>query len=263
MWRFAFDLPKPRKLTEHQEKSWMRSYEALLQFVEREGHAKVPWGHHEGERALGRWVARQRSKWREGKLLDDHREMLEDLPGWTFGREGVAQMPREPEPRYGGHEWNFTVCGDGWRISHAVTAMIGLGALPRNMAVEIVTRMALGKEFDPEQHLREGSRMSWLVNRTLDEGLRVGKFDEPHPGFIRAVVRDGNGLLPEDWKMVVRVAKIENPIARDELIRLMLDKAVEIFGVDRRTLKQPGELEFLRDAIEELVEEKEIDIVDH
>jgi superfamily II DNA or RNA helicase len=62
---------------------WEDAYAALLTFVQREGHARVPNLHAEGEVALGAWVLRQRRN--RGEALSRHRrERLEALPGWTW-----------------------------------------------------------------------------------------------------------------------------------------------------------------------------------
>jgi len=238
----------------------MKSYQALLRFVEREGHARVTTGHREGDSALGRWVMKQRRKWREGRLHDEQRELLEAVPGWVWGREGIAQMPKEEEPRRGGHEWNFIVCGDDWRTCCTVDVLIGLGPMSRRAAAIALTKAMLGNEFVPERHLRKGSRMSWLVNHTLDEAVRWGNLDEPRPGYVRAVIGEGRALSLDRWKTCIRAAKIESRITRDELIRFALDQAVEVFGVDRYTLKQPEELVFLHEAIEQMIEAGEIKI---
>ena len=74
--------------------SFPRSFElglaALRQFVEREGHARVPQDHkefHEGsERSLGSWVVTKRQQYRAGSLLPSHAAALEELPGWHWGK---------------------------------------------------------------------------------------------------------------------------------------------------------------------------------
>ena len=263
MWRYDFRPSPPKKLTPHAAALWRRSYEALLAFIKREGHARVPSRHHEGERALGRWVAWQRTKWREGRLLDEHKELLDAVPSWEWGREGMAQMPEEEEPRRGGHEFNFIVCGDDWRLFLTYGALAGLGAMPRCEAVIEMTKMALQNEFVPERHLREGGRMDWLVNRAFDEGLRRGNLDQPRPDYIRAVIREASALDPDDWLICIRAANIETPIARGEVIRLALGQAVEIFGVSQSTIKKPYSLEFLHEALDRMIEAGEIEIADH
>jgi hypothetical protein len=56
----------------------------LMRFIEREGHARVSSGHTEGGFALGRWVVKRRSNYREGKLSPERVQRLEALPGWSW-----------------------------------------------------------------------------------------------------------------------------------------------------------------------------------
>lgn len=69
-----------------QQSRWKQSYEALIAFVEREGHSRVPAGHIEGGAVLlGNWVAHQRQQYRRGCLAASRVEMLSALPGWEWG----------------------------------------------------------------------------------------------------------------------------------------------------------------------------------
>lgn len=262
MWRLYLRPRLPRKLTAHQAAAWRRSFDALLAFVEREGHAKVPYKHHEGERALGSWVRRQRAKWREGKLLEEHRELLENLPDWDFGREGPAQMPVEDDPRHGGHEFNFIVSGDGWRLFVVWGEMVGLGATPRSEAVVEMTKRALQNEFTPKRHLREDGRMAWLLNRAFDDGLRKGKFDEPRPGYVRAVIRKASKLSLEDWMLCIDAAKIDTPVPWRKVVDLAVEQAVEILGLRPASARNLEALDSLYQAIDQLVESGKIELLD-
>ena len=90
--------------------NWEAGFAALLDYVAREGHARVPNLHVEGDFKLGSWVGMQRVK-RE-RTSDDRRDRLEALPGWTWSvfdanweagfaalldyvaREGHARVPQ-------------------------------------------------------------------------------------------------------------------------------------------------------------------------
>jgi hypothetical protein len=62
---------------------WEEGYAQLVRFAERQGHTRVPQGHHEANGyALGRWVHKQRQ--RRGRLSEEQRQLLEALPGWTW-----------------------------------------------------------------------------------------------------------------------------------------------------------------------------------
>ena len=162
-----------KPLAPHAAAAWRRSYDRLVAFVRREGHTQVPWRHHEGGCALGGWVRRQRAKWREDRLLEEHRQLLEAVPGWDWGEEGMAQMPVEPEPRHGGHEWNYTQYDDGLRATLLCTLLHGRGPMPRAWVRTHAAEGLLHGEYDPARHLREGGRMMWLVDRAIRTALRT------------------------------------------------------------------------------------------
>lgn len=76
---------------------WNTYYAALTRYVERSGTAKVPIAHSEplddGTACnLGAWVGYCRSRYRAGRLEPARAELLERLPGWTWGplRPGPA-----------------------------------------------------------------------------------------------------------------------------------------------------------------------------
>jgi hypothetical protein len=66
--------------------TWEQSFELLLQFVEREGHALVPIKHLEAGHQLGDWVAKQRQRHRTGhrELTPLRIERLEAVAGWSW-----------------------------------------------------------------------------------------------------------------------------------------------------------------------------------
>jgi superfamily II DNA or RNA helicase len=77
------------------ETRWQSTYDLLLAFVEREGHARVPHTHREGSVNLGTWVTTQRRHYRRGTLIPQRVARLEVLPGWTWSpRKG----PRRRQP---------------------------------------------------------------------------------------------------------------------------------------------------------------------
>lgn len=61
-----------------------RALGLLRQFVAREGHAFVLASHREDGFALGEWVARRRSQYREGSLSADQIRALKATPGWSW-----------------------------------------------------------------------------------------------------------------------------------------------------------------------------------
>jgi hypothetical protein len=91
--RTAGDLPPERRhrmeevpgweWNPHAE-SWERHFTTLLEFVAREGHARVPTDHVENGLPLAAWVIRHRQEHKAGKVPADRVQRLEGLPGWAW-----------------------------------------------------------------------------------------------------------------------------------------------------------------------------------
>ncbi|MEU6189654.1 Helicase associated domain protein [Nocardia sp. NPDC047038] len=64
------------------EDTWQQNYNALRQFAERVGHARVSQRHVENRLALGTWVAVQRRNREE--MSSERQALLEALPGWSW-----------------------------------------------------------------------------------------------------------------------------------------------------------------------------------
>ena len=102
---------------------------ALAQFVEREGHARVPNRHVESfggaEFRLGAWVSNRRNDFKVGRLSAERIAALEQVPGWVWDlleadfqenlcalaqfveREGHARVPQSHVELFQGAEFNL------------------------------------------------------------------------------------------------------------------------------------------------------------
>jgi superfamily II DNA or RNA helicase len=65
---------------------WEGTFAVLEHFVAREGHARVPKRHVEGDVRLGSWVATQQRLYRAERLTASRAARLEALPGWVWAR---------------------------------------------------------------------------------------------------------------------------------------------------------------------------------
>lgn len=63
--------------TERQD--WARGWAKLKAYVEREGSARVPYGHREEATPLGQWVAEQRRAYGAGEMSGLRAGQLEEL----------------------------------------------------------------------------------------------------------------------------------------------------------------------------------------
>ena len=57
---------------------------ALTSFVAREGHARVPVSHTEGDEKLGTWCSSRRAGYAKGQLDPERIAQLESFPGWVW-----------------------------------------------------------------------------------------------------------------------------------------------------------------------------------
>jgi hypothetical protein len=131
-----------------QEESFQQNLAALRAYVAREGHARVPAAHREGELRLGAWINAQRTARGKGALAPDKLAALEAL-GMVWdaleesfqqnlaalrayvAREGHARVPfahREGELRLG--QWigvQRVAHGKGALAPERVAALESLG----------------------------------------------------------------------------------------------------------------------------------------
>jgi len=65
--------------------SWQEAYSKLLEYCQKEGHARVHQ-HYKTEDGygLGNWVGTQRRFYKKGKLSKKKQQLLESLPGWEW-----------------------------------------------------------------------------------------------------------------------------------------------------------------------------------
>ena len=54
------------------------------QFVEREGHLRIPSQHREDGYNLGSWVRRQRTAYQNQTIFPEHEDQLEKVTGWVW-----------------------------------------------------------------------------------------------------------------------------------------------------------------------------------
>ncbi|MFF9286434.1 DEAD/DEAH box helicase [Streptomyces griseosporeus] len=94
--------------TERQD--WARGYATLRRFVEREHHARVPYGHKEppGPHPLGQWVAEQRRAYAAGQMNGQRAARLEKLGMvWSVADERFQENLEAAKAYYAEH---WTLC---------------------------------------------------------------------------------------------------------------------------------------------------------
>ena len=69
---------------------WEEGFNRLLEFVEREGHSRVPVSCKVGEYPLGKWVDKQRVNHKRNKLDAEREKRLKALEGWAWSAQEAA-----------------------------------------------------------------------------------------------------------------------------------------------------------------------------
>jgi Helicase associated domain len=69
---------------DHRADKWEEGFQRLLDYVDREGDARVPQSYAIDGYKLGVWVDSQRSRYSKGTLPADRQRRLQDLPGWIW-----------------------------------------------------------------------------------------------------------------------------------------------------------------------------------
>ena len=64
--------------------AWTTNYSLLCDYVNENGHAKIPDELRYREVQLGKWVGKQRQKFKNGRLEAERISLLEKLPGWIW-----------------------------------------------------------------------------------------------------------------------------------------------------------------------------------
>ncbi|MEV4790573.1 Helicase associated domain protein [Streptomyces tuirus] len=92
--------------TERQD--WARGWAKLKAYVEREGHARVPYGHREEATPLGQWVAEQRRAYAAGDMSGQRARRLERLGMiWSMADERFQENLEAAKAYY---EQHWTLC---------------------------------------------------------------------------------------------------------------------------------------------------------
>ncbi|MEU1940525.1 Helicase associated domain protein [Streptomyces coeruleorubidus] len=91
-----------------EKQDWARGWSTLKRFTEREGHARVPYGHREGAYPLGQWVAEQRRAYGAGQMTGQRARRLEKLGMvWSPADERFQENLEAAKAYY---EQHWTLC---------------------------------------------------------------------------------------------------------------------------------------------------------
>jgi hypothetical protein len=160
--------------------AWRKGFAALEQFVEREGHARVPDAHTEDGYRLGQWVGVQRQAYDKKRLDPQRRTHLESLPGWIWDvkevawEEGFAHLVRFVE-REGHGRVPQATRDEGYSLGRWVAKQ---------------RRAYRNGTLDPERRARLEALSGWTWE------AREASWEEGFAHLERFVEREGHARVP-------------------------------------------------------------------
>jgi len=173
-------LEAVRGWTWRRKDPFLVNLERLHQFVERQGHARVPSKHRENGFYLGGWVEHVRRAQADCRLPRDRARLLERLPEWTW-------RPRED------------LFQGGLRVLRIFLRREGHSRVPRSH-VEAGVRLGVWVA-NRRSDYRKG-RLSRQQTRSLEKlrgwtwDSRRDSFEEGFDHLLRFLKRDGHACVP-------------------------------------------------------------------
>ena len=172
------------RLVEQTTASWEFWFGLLEQFVECNGHARVPQSYTVDGYPLGWWVSTQRSIHRRDTLDAERQHRLQDLPGWTW----------DPSPT-GGRR----VSVDSRTTSNA-TVTPASRSPTRSMATRSVSGSIFNapvreRPLDADRQLRLEDLPGW----TWD--TKAYQWEEGFSRLLDYVERHGHARVPQSYSV--------------------------------------------------------------
>ena len=176
----AFDV----RLVEQTTDSWEFWFGLLEQFVERNGHARVPVSYTVDGYRLGVWV-NHATHTSEGSLDADRQRRLQDLPGWTWDphadqwEEGFSRLLQYVE-RHGDARVPQSYTVEGYKLGQWV-------------GVQRVSHAKDALEADRERRLQGLPGWTW--------DARADRWEEGFSRLLDYVERHGDARVPLSYSI--------------------------------------------------------------
>ncbi|WP_053763692.1 DEAD/DEAH box helicase [Streptomyces sp. AS58] len=212
--------------TERQD--WARGWAKLKAYVEREGHARVPYGHREGATPLGQWVAEQRRAYAAGEMSGQRARRLERLGMiWSMADERFQENLEAAKAYY---EERWTLCAP--RTATMLDRPIGqwLSNLRRPGALDghpewRAALEAVDEHWDPEwpadwqrhyaavrEMLAEENELAYLEPGVTVHGMDVGRWlQRQRQHTVWHGLKDGQRQLLEQLGITPLAPEPEEP----------------------------------------------------
>jgi superfamily II DNA or RNA helicase len=159
---------------------WDEAFDRLVEYVTREGSARIAQDHVEDGFPLGRWVSKQRGAYSKGTLNPERQKRLAALPGWTWQPdqarwdEGFARLSA-----YVKREGSARVPGAYEKTGYRLGSWV------------IVQRSNFAKgKLDPGRERLLAALPGWIWNTS------EATWEEAFERLCEYVEREGNALVP-------------------------------------------------------------------
>jgi hypothetical protein len=123
----------------------------------------------------------------------------------------------------------------------AFEILFGLGTLDKDDAVSRVEEAFVSLGLTPAQETDTGGPATrQAIEKAIDAGAKLGRFDKPKRGQIRAVRTDAKEYSPEDWMLCLTSALDQSPIDREAALRFAAYWAASNMGLAFVRLQRGG-----------------------
>jgi superfamily II DNA or RNA helicase len=186
--------------------TWEEWFEILNRYTLSVGNCRVPQSHLYESKNLGRWVSKQRSRYRKGELESDRTKDLESIQGWTW----------EPDLEY----WNLA-------FNELVRFQDEFGHAMPSQSYE-VNGIQLG---------------SWVSHQRLQR--RKGKLDDDIIRQLESLTNWSWDPLEDSWESFFQALKVyaeQNGAANPPKSFMVNDRALGGWANTQRVLYKKGKL---------------------
>lgn len=90
------------------------------------------------------------------------------------------------------------------------------------------------------QRLRQGGPLYQAIETAIEQGLRLGDFDRPKRGHLRAVLCDPRDYPSETWRFCLLESLDHQPVEEGEALRAAAEWARENIGLEYERLREDG-----------------------
>jgi hypothetical protein len=142
------------------------------------------------------------------------------------------------------------------QVSWVYELLFGLGPLEKEAAIRAAADSLKFLGLADFKELKRGDALYGAIERSLDAGIKLGRFDRPKRGQVRAIRPDPKDYTLDDWKLCLSNVLDHEPTARDAALRFAAYWAASHLGLTFSRLREGGPIlaglhAALRGAIEQ------------